>query len=115
MFCQQCKSEYRQGFDRYTDCGVELAEKPAQDEGDLANTGPSGNLAPLWEGENLALHTTLLEYLESAGIRYFDRRMGVFRRCAVPRPFPVTTDEAIWIVGSFLDDALRENDIDNKN
>lgn len=173
MFCPQCKSEYRQGFTRCADCDVELAEKPAENEGGFAKSRPSGNLAPLWEGENLALHTTLLEYLDSAGIRYFDRPMGVFPGVRRGDHFPIQpmtrfgyqvavlssdlqvargiverllgedqgnlelpesemeaggTAERIsgkgeaatcqvWVgpakgVGSFLDDALRENDID---
>ena len=28
MFCPKCKSEYREGFYKCTDCGVDLVSKP---------------------------------------------------------------------------------------
>jgi len=77
MYCPRCKVEYRQGFTRCSDCDVELVHSlPPTDEA-VSKAISSGPLVPLWEGEDLALHTTLLEELESAGIRYFDQAMGV--------------------------------------
>ncbi|HEX4582436.1 MAG TPA: hypothetical protein VH139_10255, partial [Acidobacteriaceae bacterium] len=43
-----------------------------------AEPTPTGRLDLLWEGENLALHTSLLAHLDAAGIRYFTRPLGVF-------------------------------------
>jgi hypothetical protein len=44
---------------------------------------------PLWEGENLALHTSLLQELDAAGIRSFSKPMGVFPRARKGDPFPI--------------------------
>ncbi len=78
MFCPQCKAEYRQGFTRCADCDVELVHGLPEAEEGASNDMRAGTLVPLWEGEDLALHTTLLEELEAAGIRYYDRPMGVY-------------------------------------
>ena len=49
----------------------------------------AGTLVPLWEGEDLALHTTLLEELEAAGIRYYDQPMSVYPGVRRWDPFPI--------------------------
>ena len=46
-------------------------------------------MVPLWEGEDLALHTALLEELEAAQIRYFDQPMGVFPGVRRGDHFPI--------------------------
>jgi hypothetical protein len=89
MTCPQCQAEYRQGFTRCADCDVDLVPSPAETERGVATARSSGKLAPLWEGEDLGLHTTLLEQLESAGIRYFDEAMGVYPGARRGDPFPI--------------------------
>ena len=44
---------------------------------------------PLWEGEDLALHTSLLQELDTAGIRYFNEPMGVFPGARKGDAFPI--------------------------
>ncbi len=89
MFCPQCKAEYRQGFTRCADCDVELVHGlPGAEEG-ASNDMRAGTLVPLWEGEDLALHTTLLEELEAAGIRYYDQPMSVYPGVRRWDPFPI--------------------------
>lgn len=89
MYCPQCKAEYRFGCSRCADCDVGLvASLPAAEEADSRDV-PSGSLVPLWEGEDLALHATLLEELEAAGIRYFDQPMGTTPGIRRMVPFPV--------------------------
>ncbi len=39
-------------------------------------TGPQGSLIMLWAGEDPALHSSLLEELEAAGIPYIDKPTG---------------------------------------
>jgi hypothetical protein len=78
MFCSQCRAEYRPGFTHCTDCDVDLVESLPGVEEAGANDMRRGTLVPLWEGDDLALHTNLLEELEAAGIRYYDRPMGIF-------------------------------------
>lgn len=89
MYCPQCKAEYRQGFTRCADCDVQLmealSESPDKDARDTRNS----TLVPLWEGEDLALHTILLEELEAAHIAYFDRPLGVFPGVRRADPFPI--------------------------
>src|SRR5260370_10154905 len=89
MICPQCKAEYRRGFTRCTDCDVELVNSLPEAEGSVSKTIPSGPLVPLWEGEDIVLHTTLLKELESSGIRYFDQAMGVFPGARRWDPFPI--------------------------
>lgn len=89
MYCPQCKAEYRQGFRRCADCDVELVNSlPAAEEG-AANRVAGGTLAPLWEGEDLALHTTLLEELEAAGLKYFDQAMSIYPGARFGDSFPI--------------------------
>jgi hypothetical protein len=89
MYCPKCKAEYREGFTRCADCEVELVDAlPEAGEGALKSM-PRGPLVPLWEGENLALHSSLLQELEAAGIRYFDEPMSVYPGARRAVPFPI--------------------------
>ena len=89
MYCPQCKAEYRQGFTRCVDCDVELVAVLSESPDNGARDTRSSTLVPLWEGEDLALHTTLLEELETAHIPYFDRPLGVFPGVRRADPFPI--------------------------
>jgi hypothetical protein len=89
MICPQCKAEYRQGFTVCADCEVDLVHSvPGAEEG-ASNRMTGGTLVPFWVGEDLALHTTLLEELEAAGIRYFDEPMGVYPGVRRGDHFPI--------------------------
>jgi hypothetical protein len=89
MICPQCKAEYRQGFTMCADCGVDLVHGLPGDEEGASNRTPGGTLVPFWEGEDLALHTSLLEELDAAGIPYYDRPMGVFPGVRRGDHFPI--------------------------
>ena len=89
MFCPKCKVEYRPGFSRCADCDVDLVESLPTAKETGTNDMRRGTLVPLWEGEDLALHTTLLEELEAAGIRSYDRPMGVYPGVRRWDPFPI--------------------------
>jgi hypothetical protein len=41
-----------------------------------SGTGPQGSLVMLWAGEDPALHSSLIEELEAAGIPYLDKPTG---------------------------------------
>src|SRR5229473_965268 len=89
MFCPQCKAEYRKGITECADCQVPLVPSlPAAPES-LVDTMSDGLLVPLWEGEDLALHTSLLEALDEAGIRYFSKPLGVFPGARRWDPYPI--------------------------
>ncbi len=89
MFCPQCRAEYRPGFIHCTDCDVDLVPSLPEPEKVHSDANRRGSIATLWEGEDLALHTNLLEELESAGIRYFDQPMGVYPGVRRGDPFPI--------------------------
>jgi hypothetical protein len=73
MFCPQCNAEYRPGFTRCSDCGVDLvqdpphfalAKQPPADPGD-PNDDP---FCSFWKGEDRRVHAELCQVLEEAGI-----------------------------------------------
>jgi hypothetical protein len=79
MFCPQCKAEYRQGFTRCADCDVDLIDEPPKTRRPKADRPiREGSLVRLWAGDDLALHTALLEELESAGVPFFNTPVGHF-------------------------------------
>ena len=51
--------------------------------------GPQGSLIMLWAGEDPALHSTLLEELEAAGIPYIDKPTGEDEVAPTADPLPI--------------------------
>jgi hypothetical protein len=88
MFCPVCKAEYRRGFTTCADCQVSLVSTSPASEAD-APTIDKGRLVPLWEGEDLALHTSLLEALDAAKIPYFNKPLSIYPGVRRADPFPV--------------------------
>lgn len=78
MFCPMCKAEYRQGITTCADCEVVLVPSLLPTEKPNEHPAAIGPLQPLWEGEDLALHTSLLETLKRAMIRYFDGPVSLY-------------------------------------
>jgi hypothetical protein len=81
MFCPECNAEYRPGFTRCTDCGVDLVNEPPHSA--LAGQPPPHAGDPnedpfcsFWKGEDARVHAELCEVLEEAGIP----NKTVFRR-----------------------------------
>jgi hypothetical protein len=66
MFCPQCKSEFRQGFSRCSDCDVDLvAELPKpQDDASLSK------LRNVWSGNNQERCGDLCKEFNAAGIPF---------------------------------------------
>ncbi len=89
MFCPQCKAEYRKGITECADCQVPLVPSLPAARESLVDTMSDGLLVPLWEGEDLALHTSLLEALDEAGIRYFSKPLGIFPGARRWDPYPI--------------------------
>jgi hypothetical protein len=89
MFCPQCKAEYRQGITECADCQVPLVPSLPEASESHLDTISAGPLVPLWEGEDLALHTSLIEALDEAGIRYFSKPLGIFAGARRWDPYPI--------------------------
>ena len=89
MFCPQCKAEYREGFTTCADCNVPLVVSLATTESNQPSSAPTGPLVPLWEGEDLALHSSLLEKLDSEKIAYLSKPLGIYPGVRRADPFPI--------------------------
>src|SRR5689334_10167883 len=98
MFCPQCKAEYRPGFSRCTDCGVNLVEH-------LPESSPSA-LPPseaqrkrVWSCDDQESCVDVCSRLKAAGIpfRVAQRRKQVFWR--------VDEHYEVWVPAAFYDRA----------
>lgn len=89
MFCPLCKAEYRLGVSTCSDCEVALVPSLPTEEGVEASHLQKGRLEPLWEGDDLALHASLLEALDAAKIPYFNKPLSVYPGVRRADPFPV--------------------------
>jgi hypothetical protein len=88
MFCPQCKSEYREGFVRCTDCGVTLQSSVAHARAEAAiaaSSRPEPSVV-LWRGQDPVSFSVVLSALDEEGIFYkeFQRRDYA---AALSRPF----------------------------
>jgi hypothetical protein len=63
MFCPVCKSEYRAGFTRCSDCEVDLVRQLADD---------SEAKEPLWAGQDASVRDAICERLDAAKILHED-------------------------------------------
>jgi hypothetical protein len=74
MYCPKCRTEYRPGFTRCSDCHADLVhDLPAekQEEKESAPLWPDAeSLSELWRGEDTGLHGRLVGELKQAGIPY---------------------------------------------
>jgi hypothetical protein len=63
MFCPVCKSEYRDGFTKCSDCDVDLVKQLADD---------SEAKEPLWAGQDASVRGTICDKLDAAKIFHED-------------------------------------------
>jgi len=63
MFCPVCKSEYREGFTKCSDCDVDLVRQLAED---------SEAKASLWAGQDASVRSAICEKLDAAKILHED-------------------------------------------
>lgn len=73
MYCPQCKAEYRQGFTRCADCGVELVYEPPASSSGLGEAGgqtenPEDPFCSFWRGDDPRIHAELCELLNEEAI-----------------------------------------------
>jgi hypothetical protein len=125
MICPECRAEYREGFRRCADCGVELVEVlPGALVADERNGAEAAGgehqedpFCEFWRGDDLRLQGELCQVLGEAGIPYRTlqlndvlRMLGIPARQAAFRigvPFSMF-DRAERAVADAFGDALEE-------
>jgi hypothetical protein len=83
VFCSVCKSEYRAGFTKCSDCGSDLVEHSPE-----AAPADTSDLALAWRGSDPSAFSAALAALQSAGISSYqisDHNQLVWG-FALPRP-----------------------------
>jgi hypothetical protein len=74
MYCPKCRTEYRPGFTRCSDCLVNLVHELPAEELEEEKNAPLWldveSLSELWRGEDTVLHDRLVGELKHAGIPY---------------------------------------------
>jgi hypothetical protein len=75
MFCPECKAEYRAGFTRCSDCGVDLVEQlDARASAGASASAADPNVAEvLWTGVDARVRGEVVRALEAANIPYHER------------------------------------------
>lgn len=68
MFCPRCKAEYREGFTRCSDCGVDLVEKLPEENYSI---DPDVQFVEVLRTLNLVDIAFIKSELDSEGIHYF--------------------------------------------
>jgi hypothetical protein len=63
MFCPICKSEYRDGFTKCSDCGVDLVKQLA---------GDAEAMESLWAGQDVSVRDAICDKLDAAKILHED-------------------------------------------
>ncbi|MFY9731349.1 MAG: hypothetical protein WB723_09405 [Candidatus Acidiferrales bacterium] len=76
MFCPVCESEYRDGFTKCSDCGMDLVKQ-------LADASEANE--PLWAGQDASVRSAICDKLDAAKISHEDdsvesRFMPAFRQ-----------------------------------
>jgi hypothetical protein len=72
MFCPDCKAEYRPGFTRCSDCGLDLVEHLEQTNIRSNNPELSDTPELLWTGTDAATRDRIVDALETAQIPYHE-------------------------------------------
>lgn len=73
MICPQCHAEYRLGFTRCSDCGVDLVNETSAPTQPAVSDAVPGDpnedpFCSFWKGQDARIHAELCEVLEESGI-----------------------------------------------
>jgi hypothetical protein len=112
MFCPNCKTEYREGFSKCSDCGADLVrELPKQ-----GKSGSSEFTELVWMGKNAFAHVAVQKLLSRAGIKFSERSPGDY--LLFPASF---TASQVYVSGNdlaparmLIDDKFVERDEDSQ-
>lgn len=86
MFCPDCKTEYRAGFSRCSDCGASLVERldtPASTNRPQDTNGPE----LLWTGTDIPISSAITAALDKKGIPYHTQTREVGLLPGLSQPF----------------------------
>jgi hypothetical protein len=70
LYCPQCKSEYRRGFDQCADCAVPLVYELPQESTPAPLSGPDADLVPVFSTYNPAEVMMVKSLLDAEGVVY---------------------------------------------
>jgi hypothetical protein len=79
MFCPECKAEYRAGFTRCSDCGLDLVEQldTRSGVGGGSAVADENGAVVLWSGVDARIRGQVVSALEAANIAYHERGQQV--------------------------------------
>lgn len=109
MYCPQCRSEYRRGFEQCADCNVPLVYELSKEQSHESLAGPDADLVSVFSTYNPAEVMMVKSLLDAEDIVYnfqgeLFKGSGVF---IVPAMLFVTRAEAQNVV-----EILKDHDID---
>ena len=101
MFCPVCRYEFRRGFTKCNECGVELVDALPSE-----NTGP-GLKSPklLWTGDDINLSAAICLALDAEGIKYAQESQEGFHIYAVYEKS--LGEHSIWVSAADVPGAAR--------
>ena len=70
MYCPDCKTEYRRGFDQCADCAVPLVHELAQESVPAPLAGPDADLIPVFSTYNPAEVMMVKSLLDAEEVVY---------------------------------------------
>jgi hypothetical protein len=117
MFCPECKAEYRYGFTRCADCGIDLVEQLPEPEAAISEAG----VREVWAGEDQGQCVAVCRRLRAADVpfRVFQQDEQALKsvhasfRIEVP---PYLYEQAKEIIGSdrpeIIDGAEEQREVE---
>ena len=105
MFCPNCRYEFRRGFTKCNECGVDLVDSlPPEEDAPGAGKAPAEMASPtlLWRGYDSSTFNDVRMELDSAGIPYNREELDARMVCS-----DAYNPVEIWVPEARLPDAQR--------
>jgi uncharacterized Zn ribbon protein len=99
MICPKCRNEFRTGFTRCSECGVDLVDEQVEEVGDEGSAADDELVSVLETQDSLFLHK-LVTKLESKNIPYLLQSGTAFGwNGLVDEESPLIWKAALWVPG----------------